>query len=275
MDPESGPLAAMPAALPARTGVTPRRYLRQRVHTLVYVTLDLGNGGIIRDLSEDGLAVQAVAALRPHQSVRLRFSLPNPKTRIDAVGLVAWSAASGQAGVQFSGLPQRSREQLREWLLTNLLADASRNSLASPEFPGLCDTNEISQLVLSPNGRTPIQLPPMEPRSHLDEALCAAELHVPWWPVPISAERFARFVDGLVILASILLFCVVFLSISHEMLSWPMVLAVLLGSTVIFSVLYWLVFAAQGLRTPGRVLAKLAGEPDADSSSEEELARFR
>jgi PilZ domain-containing protein len=274
MDPEPGPLASRPAAH-AATRYSPRRHPRQSVHSLVYVTLDQGNGGIIHDLNEDGLSVHAVAALRPHQSVRLRFSLTNPKTRVDAVGLVAWSAASGQAGVQFTGLPQRSREQLKEWLLTNLLVDASRNSALFRELPGLSEADETSQLLFSSNGRTPIQLPPQDSTSHLDEARRSSEVKMPWWPAPISAERFSRFVDGLVILASILLFCVVFLSVSEEMLSWPMVLAIVLGCTAIFSVLYWLLFIAQGLSTPGRMLAKLAGEPSSDLISEEELARFR
>ena len=50
-----------------------RRHYRQRIHSLAYVNVNEGNGGIIRDLSETGLAVQTVAALRTGEEVALKF----------------------------------------------------------------------------------------------------------------------------------------------------------------------------------------------------------
>ena len=84
---------------------TQRRLYRHPLYSLVYVTLDHDNGGILRDLSEDGAAVQAVGALRPGQAIRLRFDLMTPKptpskVKIDVVGHVAWANPSGQAGVR-------------------------------------------------------------------------------------------------------------------------------------------------------------------------------
>ena len=42
-----------------------RTQYRHELRTLTYVTLDDANGGIIRNLNHEGVAVQAVGALRP------------------------------------------------------------------------------------------------------------------------------------------------------------------------------------------------------------------
>ena len=76
--------------------VTPRRRRcpRQTLRTLAYVNLDQGNGGIIRDLTDSGIAVHAVAALRPGQEVSLRFDLLSPRVRVETRGRVAWADPS-------------------------------------------------------------------------------------------------------------------------------------------------------------------------------------
>jgi len=52
-----------------------RLHYRHPIQSLVYVTLDNGNGGIVRNLSQDGAAIQAVGALNPNQTLRVRFDL--------------------------------------------------------------------------------------------------------------------------------------------------------------------------------------------------------
>ena len=56
--------------------VSPARQARSKhrhdLRTLTYVTLDQANGGIVRNLSHEGIGVQAVAALCPTQQVRVR-----------------------------------------------------------------------------------------------------------------------------------------------------------------------------------------------------------
>jgi len=53
----------------------PRGY-RHGIHRLAYVNLDHANGGIIRNLSETGIALQAVAPLHLNQQIRVRFVSP-------------------------------------------------------------------------------------------------------------------------------------------------------------------------------------------------------
>src|ERR1700751_1171353 len=111
------------AASPALEAPAPnqRHHYRHPIHSLVYVTLDEGNGGIIRNLSQSGAAIQAVGALRSGQSVRMRFDLLNPRTRFDVQGVVSWANPSGQAGVRFVDISHQAIRQLNDWVFANLM----------------------------------------------------------------------------------------------------------------------------------------------------------
>jgi len=68
-------------------GLSPARQARAKhrheLRTLTYVTLDQANGGIVRNLNHEGIAVQAVAAVRPRQQLRVRFELRYPRVRVE------------------------------------------------------------------------------------------------------------------------------------------------------------------------------------------------
>src|SRR5258708_12300111 len=100
-------MAFCPEVVESELQVHPRRraHPRQTLRSLAYVKLDQANGGIIRDLTESGMAIQAVAPLQPDQQLNLRFELLSPRVRIDAQGRVAWANSSGQAAIHFLGLP--------------------------------------------------------------------------------------------------------------------------------------------------------------------------
>src|SRR5258708_31568727 len=108
-------MAYWPEAVEVEEQVCPRRrqYPRQTLRSLAYVRLDQANGGIIRDLTESGMAIQAVGRLRPGQEIDLRFDLISPRVRVDARGRVAWADASGQGGIEFIGLTPRVQRGLR------------------------------------------------------------------------------------------------------------------------------------------------------------------
>jgi len=50
-----------------------RVHYRHGLRTLTYVTLDQANGGVVRNLSDKGVTIQAVVPPQPQQTVRLRF----------------------------------------------------------------------------------------------------------------------------------------------------------------------------------------------------------
>jgi len=102
-----------------------RAHHRHELRTLTYVTLDQANGGIVRNLSHEGIGVQAVAAVRPRQQLRVRFELRYPRLRVETRGEVMWATFSGQCGIRFLDLSPRLARQINEWIFGNLLDGAA------------------------------------------------------------------------------------------------------------------------------------------------------
>jgi hypothetical protein len=107
-----------------------RHALRQRVNTPAFASFDGVTGGMILDLSEEGLAMQALAPLEAQSIVPLHLSLGEPAAYLETTGYVAWADALGRAGVRFSDLPDEARARLRQWLTDN----ASTPSWKAPRW---------------------------------------------------------------------------------------------------------------------------------------------
>jgi len=107
-----------------------RHCLRQKVNTPAFASFDGVTGGMILDLSEEGMAMQALAPLEPHSQLALKISLGEPPAYLETTGYVAWADALGRAGIRFSDLPDDARMRLREWLTIN----ASKPSRKAPRW---------------------------------------------------------------------------------------------------------------------------------------------
>ena len=100
-----------------------RTSLRQPVHSLAYVNLSQGNGGVILDLSETGVSVQSVKPVgRSKGPVNMEFHLVETGSRVPAQGEVVWSDETGKAGIHFVDLSRFARRRLQEWMLYNALS---------------------------------------------------------------------------------------------------------------------------------------------------------
>jgi len=95
-----------------------RHALRHRVHTPAFASFDGVTGGVILDLSEEGLGMQTAPPLQPNRRIALHLNLSDA-TQLDTTGYVAWADALGRAGVRFSDLPEEARERLKQWLTVN------------------------------------------------------------------------------------------------------------------------------------------------------------
>ena len=94
-----------------------RRFPRRRVESLVYVSLDQGNGGILLDISEGGLRLQGAHPLMSDQVSRLQFRLPQTLHPLEASGEIVWTDDSGKmGGVRFAGSTEGRDEQIKEWV---------------------------------------------------------------------------------------------------------------------------------------------------------------
>ncbi len=278
------------ASFPARPV---RSQYRHELRTLTYLTLDDGNGGIVRNLNHDGAALRVVSQLQPEQRVRLRFQLKGSRLRplatIETCGQVTWADPAGACGIRFIDLPDRSRNQIDEWILSDLfnsLAAVTNTAPIFEPFPTSAVSDEIDDpdeivspdaiddpdksdgLILSAAPRPAIRLEPMlptpaepaRPRStHAPKDDPSVEV-VPQQPTlpHLSARRLAWAVDALAITAGLLLFAVIFLSVAHEVPEWRLTLSLLLLTVPFFAGAYWTLFALFGGPTLGNRVAQLA-----------------
>lgn len=236
-----------------------RRYSRYPLRSLSYVRLDQGNGGIIRDLTESGIAIQAVAPLQPERQVRVAFDLLSPRVRVEASGRVAWADASGQAGIQFGELNLRTRRALRDWLLTQMFSSAAisgRDSIFHSLEPQLIMSAAPHHAIVLPSAQEVTAPPPLN-----------------WGLLSLSPRTFAGFVDAVVLLCAILLFSISSLAVMGGVPAWPLATALVITSSLIFIAVYQLLFSELICgATPGKRLAMLS---NARSQEEEAVARFR
>jgi TonB family protein len=94
-----------------------RRRPRLRLPSLVYVDVDSDNGGILLNLSETGLALQAVAPFSGFNRVALRIQPPKPRKRLDLNAEITWlSESKKEAGLQFLELEDNSRIEIANWI---------------------------------------------------------------------------------------------------------------------------------------------------------------
>jgi hypothetical protein len=255
-----------------------RIHYRHPVQALVYATLDDGNGGILRNLSESGAAIQAVAALLPGQTLRMRFDLFHPKSRVDVQARVSWANSTGQAGVVFTDLTPQFRRQLNGWIFQNLLRSLE------PAAP-ILSSSAVDDLVLSGNARPAIRVRSevSAPASAFARAAASAQVSVAepqlslsWWPQPVSFHSLARMMDVLILLSAVLLFFCVFLAIAETIPPWPATIALVAGVAGFFTALYWWICAWVGCETVGVQLARIALPNSAKASlPREPRARFR
>jgi hypothetical protein len=276
----------------AATTSTRRAQHRQSLHTLTYVTLDDANGGIVRNLNHEGIAIQAVGALRSHQRVRVRFELRHPRVKIDSLGEVVWADASGQCGIRFLDLSSETVRRINEWILGDLLDSVPSRS--DSIFGAQVDVRierESDGLLLSPGARKVIQL--QTERAGV-QAVCSsvdenveetidtkvdlgafARPELDWLSRPISGKQMAWTLDSLIVFAALLLFSLVFLVVTQDVPRWPLDLEAGFTAAIFVTAFYWIFFRLLGGDSFGVRLARLA-ESDAGGDREaREHARFR
>jgi TonB family protein len=133
-----------------------RAHLRQPVRSLAYVELGEGNGGIVLNVSEGGMAVQAVMSLMGDDLPLLRVQLAHSKKQIEAKGRVTWTGGLRKlAGVEFVDLSEEALTQIREWVS---LEDPAQNSPAQDEEP-IAKDDPAPALQAQPEAAKPIPEP--------------------------------------------------------------------------------------------------------------------
>jgi hypothetical protein len=274
-----------------------RTHCRHELRAITYVNIDDDNGGIIRNLNHEGVAVQAVAPLSAHQRVCLSFELRFPRLRVETGGQVSWASSSGQCGIRFVDLPVRTRHQINQWIFSNLL-DATARDVAHPRSifeasvvsitrqEDARDGNVLEEndgLTVSTTPRPPIRLEPdfarrgdvsAPPQHRETDPADDPHAHLSCLSRPLSGRTLAWLVDSLVVIAALLLFALIFLSITHELPPWPLTLGTASAAAVFVAAAYWAVFAVCGGASLGARLTQSAARLEEEEKSEG-AGRFR
>jgi hypothetical protein len=158
-----------------------RKKLRKKPLSLVYVELASSNGGMMRDLSEEGFAVRAMIPLRTGQKTPFAFSL-GESTRIEGEGLVDWTEENGRiAGVKFVNIATNARDLIDEWLLLSDEPPTREQDASSPPRPEPSTIEELREELRTAPPR-PVPAKKEEPPS--SEAIAQ-----PVAPQPPSGEQ--------------------------------------------------------------------------------------
>src|SRR5579871_5637353 len=100
-----------------------RSCVRHKVNGPVFASFDGVTGGMILDLSEQGLSMQTIVPLdagpKADRRLHLRLDLRDSDAQLETTGYIAWADALGRAGVRFTDLPEDARQRINHWLTAN------------------------------------------------------------------------------------------------------------------------------------------------------------
>jgi periplasmic protein TonB len=98
-------------------GAERRQQSRHPARSLAYLDIGEGNGGIVLNVGEGGVAIQAVTPLEGDSLFGLRVQIPKSTKKLETNGRLAWlSTSKKEAGFAFVDLCDETRLQIRHWL---------------------------------------------------------------------------------------------------------------------------------------------------------------
>jgi PilZ domain len=166
-----------------------RRKSRSRPPRLVYAELPNGNGGMIRDLSEEGFAVRAMMPLHAGASTYFAFSL-SESIRIEGEGEILWIGENGRvAGIRFTQIASTAREQIRKWLSEPQESPEFEEIPGKPVDPPASTLEQLREEIRSSPmvGEPPMAVPDVPPLPLPEMVPVASEISPTNPPLEIAA----------------------------------------------------------------------------------------
>lgn len=122
-----------------------RRYSqRNRPEQLIYVDLGPDNGGMMRNVSEEGFSFRAVNPVRPNGNIRFAFTVDQTR-RLEGTGELEWAEENGRlGGLRFTDVSEEFRMEIRRWLNKSQPSVGAGKTLMSAAAM-LVDTREESR----------------------------------------------------------------------------------------------------------------------------------
>src|ERR1700727_3784077 len=100
-----------------------RARVRRNPSEVTCLELDEGNGGIVLNVSETGIAIAVAQTILEDHISRLSFRLPQLDRTFLAEGEIVWRSESQKsAWLRFVNLEERDRVQIRNWMRAELVS---------------------------------------------------------------------------------------------------------------------------------------------------------
>ena len=176
-----------------------RQKLRKKPLRLIYVELAFGNGGMMRDLSEEGFAVRAMMSLKPGGTTPFSFMLGDA-TRIEGEGKILWVEEGGRvAGVQFIQISPEMRALIDNWLIEDEKVSDPREAPKEAKIAPAATMEELREEIRStpvrPESAVPEDNASLEPQASAEPSKAPEPRKEPAPPtkpeVEIAAEEHA------------------------------------------------------------------------------------
>ena len=215
----------------ALVGRMTHRSPRLVVPTLVYVSFEGGHDpAIILDISEGGMAIQAVHPVLAEGPLRLQFELPGSSDNMSLSAEIVWADSSGRAGLRFLDLAPDEQRCLCDWVRIN---GSRPQPAAKPEEPAPA---------------------PVPFRTSVTDATPPGRL--PAFPPTVAQRLFSTLVDTTLVLLATLMFFGTFLVFAHHLPASRWALPIALAVPSVFWVVYLCLFLAHPRGTPGMQMAE-------------------
>ncbi|MGO9212152.1 MAG: PilZ domain-containing protein [Terriglobales bacterium] len=206
------------------------RPARLVVPTLAYVNFEGGlDPAIILDISEGGMAIQALSPLQAEGPLRLNFDLPGSSDTMSLTAEIMWADSSGRAGLRFLDLSEDEQQRLWDWVRMN---GSSLQPAARPEEPAPVP---FRTFVIEPT--PPVPLPPA-------------------FTATVAQRLFSALVDTTIVLLATSMFFGTFLVFARHLPVSRWALPIALAVPFVFWVAYLCVFLAHPRGTPGTQMAE-------------------
>jgi len=142
-----------PAAGQSPTNENRRKHARRRFDQLSYATFGTENGGILIDMSEEGMCFHGFRVVDKDQPISVSFKLPGLDTPIEISAAVIWTNESGKGGgLRFADLDEETRQLIKQWS-ANDPSSAGMSIGQVATHPGTAGTLRAPE-------RNPVQSPP-------------------------------------------------------------------------------------------------------------------
>ncbi|HKR85480.1 MAG TPA: PilZ domain-containing protein [Terriglobales bacterium] len=126
---------------------TDRRHSpRTKLDQLAYLNIEPDNGGIVLNVSEEGLCFRSMSPIQPDGPLRL--SLQELNRKIDICGELVWSDdVKKSGGVRFDTLTKEARERISDWIQPSDPVVGARSTLGAALLKALptADSRRITR----------------------------------------------------------------------------------------------------------------------------------